>query len=200
MGVQTAIGPVLIEVIFVKDSQRIEITFHMETGVTNLTVANLTAAASAALTSAVTNFMPLCAPDTALAGVNVRTYNNLPNLSFQIPNLLPVFGTLTGNALPNNVTWAAKRLSGIQGRANRGRVYWPGLTDSVVTENAVDVLHAADVTTALSTFIGDIISATSWGPEIIYNLATNTSTDVVGYFPSDYVIDSQRRRLPGRGR
>lgn len=117
---------------------------------------------------------------------------------------LPVNGNLTGNGLPNNVSVSIKFNTGLRGRSYRGRIYALGLTDNAVNGNTVQTTWANNAITALNALTVDHIPV---GMNLVvvskYHNKTPRSAGVctiVTSFSIDMVPDSQRRRLPGRGR
>ena len=117
---------------------------------------------------------------------------------------LPHVGTLDEQVMPGNVTVAVKLGTGQRGRSYRGRIYHLGLTigaveNSKLTPTAIIALtgaYAALVDT-LGTAGHDlaVVSKFSGGAPRTTGIATAVNS--VSIDPS---VDSQRRRLPGRGR
>lgn len=118
---------------------------------------------------------------------------------------LPQTGTEGAAALPNNVTVAVKLLTASRGRSFRGRVYFIGLG-----EDATDgsTLHDAAVTGIKAAFEAlrdypfssndsawGVLSEVTAGAPRTEGICTPITTVSV-----DATVDSQRRRLPGRGR
>jgi len=106
-------------------------------------------------------------------------------------------GTRTAQPLPNNCTLAIKRETGLAGRANRGRVYWVGICEDMLSD-ANTLVHAvaANLAASLNTLLAAQLSDNS-AQEVILHRHVGTGTPVVGYVETDDTIDSQRRRLPG---
>lgn len=118
---------------------------------------------------------------------------------------LPVSGTHTGTALPNNVTVCVKCATGFTGRTRRGRKYVAGLereqaqadgqTLTEVARQAFEDAFRALVTDAATAgFTWVINSIMEDGVPRLVGLNTPvTDISVNG------TLDSQRRRLPERG-
>jgi len=114
-------------------------------------------------------------------------------------------GTGGSPSLPNNVTICASVRTLFTGRSARGRWYWQGLMESQVTGNVVAsgtltsidaaLTNLASVIAGLSHFwvIASYISEGVPRPGGPVYFVVNDITFV------DDVVDSQRRRLPGRG-
>jgi len=115
-------------------------------------------------------------------------------------------GTHTAPALPNNVTWAIKFTSGLTGRSNRGRMYFLGLVEDQVDSNTVTIAASSGILTGIEGFFAEI-QADEDAFHVIVSYCnagawrtTAVTNEVSGYSYFDTTVDSQRRRLPGRGR
>jgi hypothetical protein len=114
-------------------------------------------------------------------------------------------GGITGAPVPNNVALSVKRQSAFTGRSARGRVYVPvGAEANLASTNVVSSAWAAFVTAAFTAmdaaaqdidWIGVIVSRVHDGVP----LTTAVAYTIVEWIVVDLVIDSMRRRLPGRG-
>jgi len=115
-------------------------------------------------------------------------------------------GDLTSPIMPLNVTVTTTFKTAGRGRSSRGRNYFVGLTEgqclgNQVTATVVDDIRAAY--SALSTYLETadpdlrhvVVSFISDGEERTSGLAQ----EVTSYANADNNVDSQRRRLTGRG-
>jgi len=114
-------------------------------------------------------------------------------------------GALAASSFSNNSSLAIKRSSGFTGRGARGRIFIPPPS----TAGLVDANHISDafaatlvgVLDALDTAIADV----GFLPVIVHRveagvpLATAVVFTLVEWVVINTVIDSMRRRLPGRG-
>jgi len=114
-------------------------------------------------------------------------------------------GTLSGTGLPGNVTVSIKFGSGVSGRSNRGRMYWPGISTSQVSGNqlldsvaSAFVSDVSDFFDAITTATGYIHVITSYCHNKVWRTAA-VNNEVISYLLVDKNLDSQRRRLAGRG-
>jgi len=117
---------------------------------------------------------------------------------------LPVAGGLVQNALPNNVSVAIRLLTQYRGRSYRGRIFHVGLTNTMVDLNRLTPAMVTNFTTSYS----DLITLpTDVGPAVLavasrvsggVERAQGVATPVID-IQVDSTVDSQRRRLPGRG-
>lgn len=102
--------------------------------------------------------------------------------------------------LPNNVTIALKKSTGRAGRSYRGRTYaWPMLGNDL--ESGIpNEITATFATLLFSTYNALKTSLALVGYQL--GVASNvlaTITSPIDFILVDKTIDSQRRRLPGRG-
>lgn len=118
---------------------------------------------------------------------------------------LPIVGTRAGAQLPNNCALVLTKRSTIRGRNFRGRMYFAPLVEADVTGN---VVSSAVVTSILGNLAGllDITDADTVHHFLnVVSTRFNNQDRVAGIatqvfsLTSDGVVDSQRRRLPGRG-
>lgn len=115
-----------------------------------------------------------------------------------------ISGANTADPLPNNCTIAVAMRTGLAGRSNRGRTYWIGMTDSMVSANNI----VSSLQTAILASLAALESALSTNGTPLVVLSRHTggaprtagvTTPVIG-FSMDTTMDSQRRRLPGHNR
>jgi len=119
---------------------------------------------------------------------------------------LPITGTRAGSQLPNNCALVLTKRTALRGRSFRGRFYFGPLCEADVTDNTVS---GAVVTSILGNMAGllDITDATTVHHflQVVSRHAggvprTTGLPTQVSSLTSDGVLDSQRRRLPGRGK
>jgi len=114
-------------------------------------------------------------------------------------------GTNINAAMPNNVTLCVSLRSSFAGRSARGRLYWQALTKNQVTESTMNTADANAITAAVQAI--DVAMTANGYDWSIVSFVSNKAPRVGGpvYFSinnvliTDFVVDSQRRRLPGRG-
>lgn len=194
------------------DGQQIENTlyFYAPGGIT---LANLQVLTNDLSSWWLTNCAPLLPLDVSL--IEIVATDLTTNTGLQYSNALstPVPGGLGQPALPNNVTLAVSFRTAIRGRSYRGRNYIPCLTENQVQNNTVnaDVVddwrdaYAAILTTVAdpsSDFVWVVVSrylgVDSNGKPIPRTVGN--AEPIITVVVVDPTIDSQRRRLPGRGR
>lgn len=106
--------------------------------------------------------------------------------------------------MPGNVSWAVKFTTGLTGRSYRGRNFIFGLTEAQVTGNQLDGSQADLIVAAYENLIADAIAAdATW---VVLSriqggvvLANAIGAPIIGVGYTDLNVDSQRRRLAGRG-
>jgi len=107
-------------------------------------------------------------------------------------------GTGPSPASPANVTAAVSWRTGLAGRKYRGRFFALGLPQAFVT--AADLLTSVGQVHYALDGAALLLTLTNAGYQLVlFHRATNSWTKVITCIV-DGIIDSQRRRLPGRGR
>jgi hypothetical protein len=163
------------------------------------TAGDLFALANALLTWWSTYYKPTVGPWVQLVQISVRLYDPAAPISFDLGVSPAVVGTGSGNELPANVTSTVSWRSGLAGRRFRGRIYHAGHSTSEVT--TTDTITGTKVTALANLanhLITDIFNAVA-ASLVVWHKDTNLYTQVLG-FVIENILDSQRRRLPGRGR
>lgn len=200
-------GVAQADVIQLMDGQRCENVFHYKKeGATDYNTADLTALATALLAyfgnATIKGLYP-----TTWQVVEVRC-SDLSDEFGPAVTLTPgaaIIGTRAGAQLPNNCALVLTKRTPSRGRSFRGRMYFGPLTETDVTGN---IVAAATVTSIVSNMQG-LKDLTDAGAVHHYMQVLSffmnglprpagLATQVIN-LTSDGVIDSQRRRLPGRG-
>lgn len=147
---------------------------------------------------------PICTSNVSLVGVKATSLNSDTAPSVEVVTGLPLAGTAAATSLPNNVTIVVKLLTANRGRSYRGRVYHVGLIQSQVSGNEVTNTFR----TALTTAYGTLLLATGFHDHELCVASrvedgvprTLGVATVVTGVQVNQTLDSQRRRLPERGR
>lgn len=113
-------------------------------------------------------------------------------------------GILAGAILPNNCSLAVSFRTGLAGRTNRGRIFWPSFLESEVTDQRVLSAKQTNILDTLGQFVGNAAVATGWTWAVISRKelvpdGPGRAVPITSVVLNDDVIDSMRRRLPGRG-
>lgn len=194
-----------IELMYSWSGQTCETVLHYQFSA-DANVTRLTALADACITLWTTNVKPLMASTLSLVSVIATDLENQNGPSITRAGGLPSAGTQTGDCLPNNCALVITKRTANRGRSFRGRIYSPAIPEPQTANNTPTTTFVNQLVTAWSTFI----SVTITGPEVvplgvISKFANNTPRAEGIFTPvtnltSDGVLDSQRRRLPGRGK
>lgn len=140
-----------------------------------------------------------------LVGVVASDLTPGSGLQAAVTTGLPIAGGKNSPALPNNVTLAVKKATGFAGRSFHGRTFFIGLTEDAVTGNTVDPVVVGTLVTAFDNLkepLGPLIPADLCVLSLVADGVERPDgicTTVTG-ISVDGTVDSQRRRLPGRGR
>lgn len=116
-------------------------------------------------------------------------------------------GTQGGSMLPLNSTFAIKLSTGLAGRSYRGRIYMCGISSVFLADSASITTAARDLLVAgLNTLRTNIIAANAAWRMCVASTYTNGAwrttgvcTTVSNAVATNLDLDSQRRRLRGRG-
>lgn len=115
-----------------------------------------------------------------------------------------ITGTLNSPVLPSNVTLSIKFGSGFTGRSRRGRMYFVGLTEIQVAGDEIVDSAQDSLIDNITAFFNEITD-TLHVDHVIVSYCSNGEwrvdavTTIVTSYSSDFIIDSMRRRLSGRG-
>lgn len=193
-----------VEMIFTLDGQRIENRYHVEqdSPFDEVSLAVLAALFDNWWTTELRAEQPT---SLSLVLIVAKALDTPSSPGVEYSSGLPKAGLFTTTpALPNNVTLAVKWSTGLRGRSFRGRTYHIGLTEDAVAGNTISAGHLSFLIGAYEALIDDlaglpadlvVASRISNGVE----RTTGVTTQVSGV-SIDATVDSQRRRLPGRGR
>ncbi len=120
-------------------------------------------------------------------------------------NVGTAVGLHSGSALPNQVTFAIKKLSGFTGRSARGRIFWVGVPDNTLqptNENLVTATWAANVVADIDFIRVQIETVGLWQAVIVSRFTLGVQRAFGVTFPwvdttnVDLRVDTHRGRLP----
>lgn len=193
-----------LEAIFLADSQRVENVHHFwfETAPTQDDLEELAASYKTWWT---TELGPHLSSALSLQLVKVTDLTIEDGMSIEYATGLPVSGSAASPMLPNNVTIALKWTTGRAGRSYRGRTYILGLREDIVSANLIDTVYGGQLVTAYQNLVVRNLSVNDAVMVVASRFNNNLPrvtglATVVTNCSLDRGIDSQRRRLPGRGR
>jgi len=149
-------------------------------------------------------FVTDCPPEAIYLRTEVR------GLEFENDQVATAFagtgaGTDASPALPNNVTFAIKKLSGLTGRSARGRVFWIGIPrnkTSLVNENLLDATYAGLIVEDIDFVRSTIEGLAGWDAVLVSRVTGGFARPFGVTFPwlttsnTDLIVDTHRGRLP----
>lgn len=126
-----------------------------------------------------------------------------PMEDYYLPTPRP--GTIVGTNAPLNMAFCVKLGTGHSGRSYRGRWYWGNLTMNQTSDAGhMAVVSANLAVAALNTLVANLAAAgytmcvTSYMTGGVWR-ASGLNTAITTAVATDTLLDSMRRRLPGRG-
>lgn len=160
---------------------------------------------NASITTHWTTFIRPLLPTTAQLLEIISTAQEVVS-GAQDSDIVAANGTNAGNPYQSlGATFAIKFSTGLSGRSYRGRMYWPQLIEGLVVANDLNAGYAAGIRDAVEDFFTSINddavgthNVVSYQNDCEWN-TTGVATPVTGYSYTDLHVDSQRRRLSGRG-
>jgi hypothetical protein len=189
-----------VEVVGSKATKNVENTFYYKfPGVINQSDIDALTAAVASVVLA--NFVPQLPSDWV--GVEVHARDLTSNIAVQSSDvsIAGAAGTVTGTPLPNNASFALKRVSGLTGRSARGRIYWMGLSDAQTSApNVVGAPTAVALAGVLDT-LDAAITLLGWQPVIVSKFTGGVARGAGVTFPiihwlfTDLRVDTMRERM-----
>lgn len=201
---------IAVDVVYLLGGQRVENTLYFERG-DGWDVASITAWLTDLRAWISEELMPSLSAALEFIELAARLLDTASSIGI-VNTISPVVsGGVAGDAVSNNVSYTISFRTGLTGRSFRGRNYVPGLPVTSVAGNTI----AAGTRTALLAFYDGLRSlggdnGIAWvvvsrfsgvdpttGDPIPRTTGVTTVIQSVGTF--DVTVDSQRRRLPGRG-
>ena len=196
---------VMVELFYSQDNQQLENTLYFGRPDT-WDIAEMTALADSVNAWAVANICPLQSNTVLFRGCKVTDLSSAVAPVVEKLMFAAQAGSLAQPAMPNNTSLAIKFLTAGRGRSSRGRNYILGLVEDHVGGNNINatVANAYVAAYTLLNVPANLPAGVFWvvASRFFNKLprATGIAQDVTGVAFSDTIVDSQRRRLPGRGR
>lgn len=198
----------LVEMVFTFGGQIIENTWHVQKG-SPFTLAQLQALANtfdAWDNAAGTGMKNARAIGCTLIQIKTRALDSssAPVWIYTLP--VPRNGLINVNPMPGNVTFCITLQTGFAGRSQRGRIYWPGLWNSVVgntpSNNVITAATATSFVNIVNALIASIAAIGSGYALVVVSYRTNgawritaQNTVITNAAYADLTVDSQRRRI-----
>lgn len=194
-----------LEAIYDLDGQICENVFHYWSA-DGPTVASATALAAQFRTTWVANLQPLVNPTLQLWRIAVTSLETQNAFGIEYTSGLPALGTdSSASVVSNNNAIVVRWNTQFRGRSYRGRTYHMGFNENKVTINTVTSAYGTALAAAYYQFIVLADGTYTWALGVASRIhdgaerAQGVFTLVSGVTVNN-VVDSQRRRLPGRGR
>jgi len=148
---------------------------------------------------------PLVKADVILQRIKVTNLTSATGFVIDFATGLPLAGTYApASTLPNNVTVALKWGTASRGRSFRGRTYFIGMPNDKVSTNAVIPAYIVSLAAAYNQLIGLDTGAEDGIFSVVSRFSNNAPRTTAVVTPITGLsinseVDSQRRRLAGRG-
>lgn len=193
-----------VELVMSLDGQIIENTLYFQSSA-DLSIELMGDLANALLGWWEDQIAPGVSESLALTQVVVTDLSTQTSPGILVPAVPAITGDGTSPALPNNVALVVSFRTAFRGRSSRGRNYVAGLQESQTTQSHIDAGVADFFADAYAQLIGPgtLVAGLQWG---VFSRFTNGNPRTTGLFRPitsvtvvDNTLDSQRRRLPGRG-
>jgi len=150
-----------------------------------------------------TEVSPRVSEDISLDSVTATDLSSATGPQVTLP--AGISGANAQPVAPNNVTLAVSFHTNTRGRSYRGRLYHVGMSQSQITGDSIGDAGATATQEAYSDFFDSITTAVSGAEHVVVSrcqddtwLTDGIATPVTAY-SVEPTVDSQRRRLAGRG-
>ena len=199
-----AVNTARVDLQYTDDTEQAQNTIWFEHRAGAITLPDLQALGAAVNDYWITNMMPLLA--NSLVFVGSVCYDWTTDIGPAVSTPASEAGGIATAPMPNNVAFCISFLTGGRGKSSRGRNFVPGIPrERVELVNRVTAGFATDLVDAYVGILGSAMDADwAWSVVSFFTAGAPRSTaliqPVIGAAASDLVLDSQRRRLPGRGR
>lgn len=203
MAFQPVVDGVEVDVRGILDGQLVENTLYFKTG-TGFGIDSLLSLAQVVDAWYKTNILSHLSDDMKLTEVYVTDLSTQTAPTAAYVEATPVAGGNSNEAMSNNVAPCISFRTSERGRSGRGRNYIPGISVDNVVRNTIN-----------ATWAGYMVTGYEALPDAVADLDCTwcvlSRKHAGGFRPagllipitsvkfSDFIVDSQRRRLPGRG-
>lgn len=193
-----------MELQYMLDGQKVENIFHLH-NVASWNATGLAFAANVMKTWAIGAYAACQNEALTLVNIKATDLSSVSGTVIELPVDPAHAGAVTSSApLPNNITLVIKWLTTQRGRSFRGRTYVPGISSGQVVKNTAQASLVTLVSTAASTLFSAVavqnysLCVVSYCNDKAWR-TTGVQTPITAW-SVDTTVDTQRRRLPGRGR
>lgn len=203
MAFQPVAATALAELVFDLDGEVTENTLYFRKP-NAYTLADLTDLATKLRTWWTTLMQPAISNACALTSIKCTSLNDQTGPQFILTAGLPAAGADPSDAVPNNSAFVVTFRTALIGRSFRGRNYIGGIPETVVDTSRILPATATYFRDAYAGIPGIVTAAHLWvvvsrTVNGVIQMPTALTNPVISVDVVDTVMDSQRRRLPGRG-
>lgn len=206
MAYQPVAATALIEIVYLANGQTCENTLYFRHATTGWSPAELTALAQAIQNWWVGEMAGITSNEIGIVRIDATDLSDQFGPKVIFPVTPTQLGTNPSPPLPNNATFCTTFTTGLRGRAFRGRNFFVGLAENFATGNQVSVPFATSLVNAYSELLGatylpvgvDWMVVTRVVNGVV-QMPTALTNAVLSAVHADLNVDSQRRRLTGRG-
>jgi hypothetical protein len=191
------------ELIYTWAGQTVETVLHYEAE-DAVSPSRMNEAAAALKTWYNTSLKPLHSNTISLVQIKMTDLNTDIAPVVNYTTGLPITGFVTGDCLPNNCALVLTKRTVLRGRSYRGRIYHGAIPEASCAGNTVTGSIVTSLLAAYTLILSLALTDDTWHMCIVSRQHNNVPlteavvTRLIG-LDSDGMIDSQRRRLPGRG-
>jgi hypothetical protein len=188
--------------VFLQDGQKLVNVFHFKRAGGFADPTLLADLAADVITAWADHIQDLQVPQVTGLTVAAVDLTSASGSGIEIPNTL--HGNGSNSPLPTNVTVSTKWITGFTGRSFRGRTYFIGLSGEQIAGNDLTLGAAGDIESSWNAFFDQLTAAGHTMVVVSYRAGgvprtTAVATPIIGAVLADNHLDSQRRRLTGRG-
>jgi hypothetical protein len=135
--------------------------------------------------------------DLSVNEIHVQNLNGTASGEFTLAVTPTQTGGLVQDSEPGNVAFCISLRTALAGRRTRGRKYFSGIAVGDRSGNSITSIRADALLVGVSDLIADLVANST--PICIFSPTGLTLVPVTAAVISDLFLDSQRRRLTGRG-
>ena len=192
-----------VELLYSQNGQKLENVFNFDCG-HNPVLEDVASLAGVVIDWWIAHIQPMASTDLGFMGLKFTNLEAADGFQVEYNTGLPLWGLGEAAGLPGNVTVAVRLNTMYRGRSSTGRVYHVGLRPTQVAGNQLEMNSISVLKAAYEALLSDaqiagfawtVISymiSKNWRPAGIKSNITSVSVE--------QNLDSQRRRLSGRGK
>jgi hypothetical protein len=135
--------------------------------------------------------------ELAMTEIFVRNMGSISGPEATLSVIPEQLGTIATASMPGGTALCVSLRTALSGRRFRGRKYFSGIPNNEVAGNQFNAPFVSSVLSGVQSLIGTL--SASGTPLQVVSLTGLTSVPVTAAVAADLDVDSQRRRLTGRG-